>query len=253
MQILLIEDETYAAKRLQTLLAECLPEGNILAVCDSIAGSVAYLDAHPQPDLIFMDIQLADGISFDIFAQTEVTAPVIFSTAFDEYTLKAFKVNSIDYLLKPVDKNELAAAIDKFKRLHQSQTAAPDWQQLLQAVRAPQPDYKTRFLVKSGQEYVRIDTANAAYFYSEDGLTFLMQKSGKRFLLEQSLDRLAQQLDPADFFRINRKQIIGIDGIEKIHAYFNHRLKLDLKPAFTEAVIVSRTRVKAFKKWAGAD
>ena len=249
--ILIIEDEHYAAKRLQTLLAECMSDAHILGVCDSIEDSVEFLKNKPKPDLIFMDIQLADGLSFDIFKQVEVTSPIIFSTAFDEYTLQAFKVNSIDYLLKPVDNKELVAALEKFKTLHQNEVHPKNWQELLQAFQQPKKAYKTRFLVKSGQEFIRLNVENIAYYYSEDGLTFAVSKQGKRHIIDPTLDLLTEQINPEFFYRINRKQIVQIDSIEKIHTYFNNRLKLELKPALTDDVIVSRERVKDFKNWIG--
>ncbi len=249
--ILIIEDEHYAAKRLQTLLSDCLSDAHILSVCDSIEDSVEFLKNKPNPDLIFMDIQLADGLSFDIFKQIEVTVPVIFSTAFDEYTLQAFKVNSIDYLLKPVDKKELSHALEKFKTLHQNKIQAPDWQQLIQNFQQPQKVYKTRFLVKNGQEFIRLKVEDIAYYYSEDGLTFAVTQEGKRHIIDPALDQLSEQINPDLFYRINRKQIVQIDSIAKIHTYFNNRLKLDLRPTYSGDVIVSRERVKDFKKWIG--
>jgi two-component system response regulator LytT len=249
--ILIIEDEHYAAKRLQTLLAECMSDAHILGVCDSIEDSVEFLKNKPKPDLIFMDIQLADGLSFDIFKQVEVTTPVIFSTAFDEYTLQAFKVNSIDYLLKPVDKKELENALEKFKTLYQDKTQSPDWKELLHAFQQPKKVYKTRFLVKNGQEFIRLNMEDVAYYYSEDGLTFAVNKQGKRHIIDPTLDQLLEQINPEFFYRINRKQIVQIDSIEKIHTYFNNRLKLDLRPVYSSDVIVSRERVKEFKQWIG--
>ena len=249
--ILIIEDEHYAAKRLQTLILECLSDAHILSLCDSIEDSVDFLKNQAKPDLIFMDIQLADGLSFEIFKQVEVTSPVIFSTAFDEYTLQAFKVNSIDYLLKPVDKKELAQAIQKFKTLHQNKISSPNWQELLQTFQQPQKIYKTRFLVKNGQEFIRLNIDDIAYFYSEDGLTFAMNKEGKRHIVDPTLDQLLEQINPEYFYRINRKQIVQIDSISKIHTYFNNRLKLDLQPVYSSDVIVSRERVKGFKAWVG--
>jgi len=249
--ILIIEDEHYAAKRLQTLLAECLSDAHIVGVCDSIEDSVEFLKNNPKPELIFMDIQLADGLSFEIFKQIEVMTPVIFSTAFDEYTLQAFKVNSIDYLLKPVDKKELVNALDKFKSLHQNKSQYPNWQELIHTFQQPKKIYKTRFLVKNGQEFIRLNVADVAYFYSEDGLTFAVNTKGKRHIIDPTLDQLLEQINPESFYRINRKQIVQIDSISKIHTYFNNRLKLDLIPVFSDEVIVSRERVKSFKSWIG--
>lgn len=251
MKILIIEDEHYAAKRLKNLLSDALPEAEVCGVFDSIEDSAEYLQNNPQPDLIFMDIQLADGLSFRIFEKVEVKAPVIFSTAFDEYTLQAFKVNSIDYLLKPVEPKELERALAKFKNLYQRSEQKFDYQSLVKLFQAEKKEYKTRFLLKNGQEFVRLNTTDVAYFYSEDGLTFAAGRNGKRHLLDHTLDQLTGELNPDNFFRINRRRIVRAESILKIHTYFNNRLKLDLSPPVKDDVIVSRERVKEFKNWIG--
>ena len=249
MKILLIEDERPAALQLQKLLAKAAPEAQVLSTIDSVEDSVAWLQENSAPDLIFMDIQLADGLSFDIFRQMEVSAPVIFTTAFDQYAVQAFKVNSIDYLLKPVQPEELQAALQKFReRQPQSPPLSPELlQQLLRSVQ--QPQYKERFLVKSGQSLLYIPVEEAAYFYAEDGLNFLLTENKKRYPIDYTLDQLESELDPGRFHRISRKFIVGLPAIHKIHPYFNHRLKLDLRPPFEGEVIVSRDRVSEFKAW----
>ena len=251
MRILIIEDEFPAAQRLKQLIAECKPDAEIINVIDSVEASVLWFKTFAAPDLIFMDIQLADGLSFDIFLQTEVLAPVIFTTAFDQYSLKAFKVNSIDYLLKPIGADDLCAALEKYERYYEKKSALPEraiFEQLLQSM-TQKPHYKERFLVKTGQSMIHIGIDQTAYFFSEDSMVQVQTTGVKKYFIEQTLDHLEPILNPTSFFRINRKIILKIDAIQKIHPYFNNRLKLDLLPAFKEDVIVSRERVKEFKEW----
>jgi DNA-binding LytR/AlgR family response regulator len=247
MRVLIIEDEKPAARNLSRHLLDLRPGFEVLDVLDSVSTAVAWFEQQPEPDLVFMDIQLADGLSFDIFTQVELKVPVIFTTAFDQYTLKAFKVNSIDYLLKPIDPEELDQAIRKFEKLRQP-PSAQTLQQLIQAIQ--KPDYKERFLVKSGQQLIYLPVQSIAYFFSEDGLVFAQQESGKKYVLDFTLDQLEKLLDPEHYFRINRKFILKLSAIQKIHTYFNNRLKLEIHPDTGEVeVIVSRDRVNDFKQW----
>ncbi|MCB0521554.1 MAG: response regulator transcription factor [Lewinellaceae bacterium] len=251
MKILLVEDEQPAAKRLASLLDEHCPEGEVLVdMLESVEASVKWLKSFPMPDLIFMDIQLADGLSFDIFKQVNVTAPVIFTTAFDQYTLAAFKVNSIDYLLKPIDPDELIAALQKFKRFFQK--AAPydrsGLEQMLQSL-LKKEQYKERFLVKSGQHFLHVNVGDIAYFFSEDGVAFAQHSNGKKHIVEYTLDQLESALDPGQFFRINRQMIVRPEAIVKISTWFNSRLKLEMGPPCEANTIVSRERVNDFKNW----
>lgn len=251
MKILIIEDELPAARRLRSLIAETHPQAEILEVLDSVEGAVAWLKTESPPELIFMDIQLADGMSFDIFNHTQVNAPVIFTTAFDQYALKAFKVNSIDYLLKPIDPEELHLAFDKFERHYQSQaTSSYDYEAIHQLMQQMvSKNYKERFLVKMGQQLSYLKVTEIAYFYSEGGLVHALDQKGKRHIIDFTLDQLEEVIRPDDFFRINRKIITGLKAIQKIHTYFNSRLKLELQPTVIDEVIVSRDRVNDFKQW----
>ncbi len=249
MNVLLIEDEQPAAKRLTKLLTDLRPNLRVLDVIDSVEATVSWLRTFPAPDLLFMDIQLADGISFDIFRQVDVRTPVIFTTAFDEFTLKAFKVNSVDYLLKPIDPDELAAALHKFDLL-QPASAPPALEKLLQQL-AP-PTYKERLMVKTGQQLGYVPVSSLAYLYSDEGLTFAVDTAGKRSILDYTLDQTEGFLSPKQFFRISRKLIVNLQAIHKIHVYFNSRLKLDLLPPPAFEVIVSRERVGDFKAWLDA-
>jgi DNA-binding LytR/AlgR family response regulator len=254
MKMLLIEDEAPAARRLAGLILEIRPNATLLGPLESVEMAVDWLEKNPSPDLIFMDIQLADGLSFDIFQKIEVVAPVIFSTAFDQYLQRAFKVHSVDYLLKPVGRDELLSAIEKFEKHYlvgekSSNPAALDarfFEKMMQNLQ--KPAYKSRFLVKNGATLGHLATTEIAYFYSEDSLTFA-KTTDRKFMLDQPLDLLESQLDPADYFRISRKLIVSISSVKKIHPHLNGRLKLDLAPATDLETFVSRERVHDFKEW----
>ena len=250
MKTLIIEDEIPAAKRLEKLLSTHCPECIIIEFLDSVESASNWLTNNPSPDLIFMDIQLADGLSFDIFSKTEITAPVIFTTAFDQYTLRAFKVNSVDYLLKPIDPEELKKAIEKFRKYfaHPNSYDQSGIENMLKSVLHKQ-DFKERFLVKTGQYLQSIPVQEIAYFYSDDGIAFAQCSSGKKHIVEYTLDQLENLLNPTDFFRINRQVIVRPESIQKIATWFNSRLKLDLLPLNDLNFIVSRDRVANFKKW----
>ncbi|MEL6866897.1 MAG: LytTR family DNA-binding domain-containing protein [Bacteroidota bacterium] len=247
--ILIIEDELPASRRLSQLILECRPNAVISDVIDSVDAAVKWLRNFKSPQLIFMDIQLADGLSFDIFNQVDISSPVIFTTAYDQYTLKAFKVNSVDYLLKPIDPEELLAAFCKFEKVFQ-EPQRYDRNAIQELVTAmTQKAYKERFLVKMGQQLHYISTQEVAYFYSEDGMVHVKSRNSKQHIIDYTLDQLEEVLPPESFFRINRKIIIHIDSMKKIHTYFNSRLKLDLWPNTQLDAIVSRDRVGDFKRW----
>ncbi len=247
-KILIIEDEEANADRLQRFLLKIRPTMEVLDVLDSVKKSIAWLSENEAPDLIIMDIRLADGLCFEIFQQAEVKSPVIFTTAYDEYAIKAFKYNSIDYLLKPVDKDELEAAINKFEQLS---TQSVDQQLLIENLLATiQPKaYRTRFLIPYRDSYQRINVGDIAFFYSQVGINYATLFNGETVIIPQTLETLEQQLDPAVFFRANRQYIVHIDSIEKVHNYFNSKLKLEIKNCTDPDVIVSRTKAPLFKAW----
>ncbi|MBO0929770.1 LytR/AlgR family response regulator transcription factor [Fibrella aquatilis] len=267
MNVFIVEDEELAVRKLTKLLQEVDPTIEIVGTAASVRASVSWLEQNrnsgqPAPDLILMDIELADGQSFDIFEQTPVESPVIFTTSYDEYALKAFKVNSIDYLLKPIKRRELEASLEKHYRLRSQNTAVqtPDLdagrvaidvlvQQLRQQIQPA--DYRKRFLVRHLQQWVPIEVADVAYFYSEDGVSLFRTNNNQKFSLDYTLDELEAMLDPTQFFRANRQFIIDINSVQQIHPYFNNKLKLTIKPAPTDEVIVSRERATDFKKWMG--
>lgn len=253
MNILIIEDEYHAVKRLKSLLAKLVKDCNILAVLDSVEDAVNWFSEEEHPDLVFMDIQLADGISFSIFKEVEINAPIIFTTAYDQYSLKAFKVNSIDYLLKPIDEKELNQALNKYYKINKKEIA-PDLVSLSKLVQHInlEKNYKERFLLKSRDKYSFLLADEIAFFYSEDSLTFIISKTGKSYVYDASLNAIAIELNPKKFFRINRKQIIHFESIHKLDTYFNNRLILKLQPDSKQEFIVSRDNVKDFKKWLGA-
>jgi DNA-binding LytR/AlgR family response regulator len=248
IRVLIIEDELPAAKRLKKILGEVNHFIEIVHHCESIFSTLDFLQSKTEIDLIFMDIRLGDGISFDLFNLASITAPVIFTTAFDEYLLKAFKVNSIDYLLKPIDPMELAAAIDKYK-VHYSKdfTSVLDLSSLLNLIQTPQP--KERFLIKNGTQMSIVPTSEIQYFFTEDGYSFLVTVQGKKHLIDFTLDQLQKEVNAKDFFRINRSMIVSVNAIKKVEQYFNSRFSLELSPVFHESVIVAREKVKDFKEW----
>lgn len=257
MNVLIIEDEGLAARRLTKLLAEEDAQIQVVQTTPSVEMSVAYLETEPALDLIFMDIELADGQSFEIFEQTVVSVPVIFTTSYDEYAIKAFKVNSIDYLLKPVKQHELAASLQKYRRLNrQPETPAMPVvaiDALVQQLRQKDhsTDYRRRFLVRHLSQWVPVDVSDIAYFQSEESITLFRTESGQKFSVDYTLDEVESMLDPVLFFRINRQFLIHIHSVQQIQPYFNHKLSLQLKPMPSAEVVVSRERVSDFKKWMG--
>ncbi|MCC9136579.1 LytR/AlgR family response regulator transcription factor [Pontibacter silvestris] len=252
MRIFIIEDEKLAADRLAKLLLQLESTANVVATAPSVRKTIEILRLNPQLDLIFMDIQLADGLSFEIFEQVPVEVPVIFTTAYDAYAIKAFKVNSIDYLLKPIDEEELQAALEKFRKLNRQTTAtAPQLGALEQAMQLlnGSKNYKSRFVVKVGEHLHMIPMENVDYFYSFEKATFLHCSSGKRFAIDYTLEQLEQLVNPQYFFRVNRGYLVSLKAIKDIVAWSNSRLKLELRQASKEEVVVSREKVQAFKAW----
>jgi two-component system, LytTR family, response regulator LytT len=251
MKILIVEDEDLAVKKLQKTLQAVDPAANVVGVADSIKATVSWLQANPAPDLILMDIELADGQSFEVFQLVEVKSPVIFTTSYDEYALRAFKVNSVDYLLKPVQKDELEAALNKYRKLKGNADISMDnlvkeLQQKLQP-----KEYRKRFLVKHGQKLVSIDVDEIGYFYSDGRLNFFKTNDNRKFVVDYTMDELADMLDPEKYFRISRSFYVSVNSIEKIDDYFGNRLILGLKPAVDKEALVSREKVTDFKKWMG--
>jgi two-component system, LytTR family, response regulator LytT len=250
MKILLIEDEEPAAKRLQKMLQEIEPSAVLTDNIVSVASAIKWFKENELPDLIIADIQLSDGLSFEIFKAVEVLCPVIFTTAYDQYAIEAFKVNSIDYLLKPIKKEELASAVSKFKKIKPA-VPAIDINQLLKSFASPGADYKKRFVVRYGEHIKTINIEEVAFFYTEDKINFLTTKEGRRFTIDFNLDALEAMLDPKDFFRINRQYIISIKSITEMFAYTKSRVLIKLNPPAKHETIVSTERSAEFKLWLG--
>lgn len=253
MKILIVEDEPFAADALAAIIKKLRAQAEILTSLGSIEETVDWLKSHQPPGLIFCDIHLSDGNSFEIFRQVEVKCPVIFTTAYNQYALEAFKVNSIDYLLKPIKPEEVARALDKFENLQQQQLAQSlvNLQQLLQTSPAqPQPqNFKSRFMVKHGQGLKAIALEDVAYFWAEEGVVFLVTNPGKRYIINYTLEQLEEQVDPQLFFRANRQMMLHIKSVQEVRPYFKGRLSLVLNPSTTEEVIVSSSKSHDFKNW----
>jgi len=245
MTVLLIEDEEAAAGRLEKLILKIEPEAIVLEHIDSVEAAIAWLDHKSHPDLIFMDIHLADGSSFEIFDHVQVNCPVIFTTAFDQYAIQAFRVSAVDYLLKPIKREELQAAFDKYRK--RASSNAVDYSKLASSLK--DEPYTRRFLIKIGQHIRMVDVSEAAYFYTENKITFLVDREGKRYPLDYSLEKLEEIVDPRHFFRVNRQMIIGLDAIVEMFAYSKSRVKVVLDPLTDTEVIVSTERSPHFKKW----
>jgi two-component system response regulator LytT len=250
MNVLILEDESAAARRIQKLLAEAAPDAKVVAVLESIADAGQWLGAHTAPDIILSDIHLADGLALQLFQEQRVNVPVIFTTAYDAYTLKAFKLNSVDYLLKPIDVAELKTALDKYRQLHSpGDKQALQLAELMRQMTTGKEPYKSRFLVKMGERLIIVPVADVAYIRADDKVVFLHTNDGKKYLIDDPLDELTRSLDPVTFFRVNRTYIAPLSSIEKIHNHFNGRLKLELRHSDDKEIFVSRARVADFKKW----
>lgn len=249
MNCLIIEDEFPAAERLQAILLKVAPEYLQVATLGSVREAIPWLRSHPAPDLILSDIQLSDGLSFDIYEQVPVSSPIIFTTAYDDYAIKAFKLNSIDYLLKPVKPQELRKALDKLQSVR-APLPPVQLQELVQLLRKPEAKvYKQRFLVEGKDQLLVIGEAEIAYFMTAHEIVYLVRTDGKRWAVEYTLDQLAEMLDPLRFFRLNRQFIGHIGAIARIHPFFNGKLKLQLTPDPGEEILVSREKAPGFRLW----
>ena len=248
IRTLIIEDEQPAASRLEKLLKEVEPGVRVVDVIDSIESAVKWFETNDPPDLLMLDIQLADGLSFEIFKRVRINSFVIFTTAYDEYAIRAFELNSIDYLLKPVDRNRLQKSLEKYHQLsgHSQQL---NMETLLEAIEGRKSMYKKRFAVNIGSKIISVETRLVAYFYSLEKSTYLCTFDNRHYPLDFSLEHLEQLLDPDMFFRINRKVIIQFTSIEKIHILSRSRVKLEVRPPPAEDMLVSTARTHAFRVW----
>lgn len=251
MNILIIEDEQLAQERLQLLIKAYDPNIQIAGCLESVEETVNWLNTKPHPDLILLDIHLSDGQSFEIFKRTQTQKPIIFITAYENYALDAFRLFSIDYILKPVTSEALAAAINKYKTISDAFTPA-DYKLLMEQIKdTSTANYRTRFLAKVGQRLFFIPASDVAYFAADNKIIFLIDRQGNRFVINSTMEKLEAELNPKDFFRLSRKIIIHAEAIDQVKPYQNNRLKLQLKEiAASEEIIISRERVAAFKEWA---
>lgn len=249
MKVLILEDETLAADRIKKMIREIDDSIEILADIKSIEEGVKWFEENPQPDLIISDIRLLDGLSFDLFKKVNTEAPVIFTTAYDQYAIKAFDVNSIDYLLKPIQREKLQASIEKHIKRSQDNKFPADFSSLYDLIQVQKKAYKSRFMIKAGQKILALPIEKVAYFFSQHKLTYAVTKEDKKYPIDQPLEVVDSQLDPKQFFRANRQYIISIDSIGEIHPYFKGRMKVTLNPAAEEDITISSEKTPEFKHW----
>ncbi len=249
MNIIIIEDEKPSARRLQRMLAKLEMETEVML--HSVEESIEWFQKNPHPDLIFLDIQLSDGLSFEIFEAVEIKSSVIFTTAYDEYALQAFKLNSIDYLLKPIDEDDLKKAVSKFKdRIPKPQTVSLDFDDIKKLLINPiERDYKKRFSVRVGQHLKLVNIEDVECIYSENKGTYVFTNEGRNYLLDGTLEQIENELEPKKFFRVSRKFFVNIDAIKDMISYTNSRLQIKLNTFKEQEIIVARERVKDFKDW----
>jgi DNA-binding LytR/AlgR family response regulator len=253
MKVLIIEDEAPAFRRIQKILEEIDPAISIIDVIDTVSESVKWFNNHRMPDLIFMDIQLSDGLSFEIFDNVKVSAPVIFTTAFDEYMLRAFKVNSINYILKPIKKEDVAFSLQKYQGLKDAfNDGGRDINELIRGIKLDDKKFKSRYLVKQGDKFLSINTEDIAFFYAHNALVYLKTKEGRSHIMDYNLDELTQQLDPEMFIRANRQFILSFGSIKAVHKYHKGKLLVETFLPTEEPVTISAERVSSFKEWFGA-
>ncbi len=253
MEVLIIEDEQLGAEKLSRLLTSIDDSIRIAGNTRSIKSSVEWLLQHEHPDIILMDIELTDGQSFEIFNHVAIKSMVIFTTSYDEYALQAFKVNSVDYLLKPIKKRELKNALDKYQQWQQRFSASTlNVEQLIQELKQQQPKtWRSRFLVKQGQKLLSVEINEIAYFYADGRVCFFITWSRQKYIVDYTIEELEQMLDPQQFYRANRAFILNIKAIAQIHNYFNGKLKLQLQPDIDREVLISREKATEFKEWMG--
>lgn len=249
MQILILEDEEQALNRLQKLITEVVPDAVLVGYAVSVQAAVEWLENNIMPDLIFMDIQLADGNSFQLFNKVKINCPVVFTTAYEDYALQAFKVNSVDYLLKPIDKMDVKRAIDKLKLLQASRSFTVDYSAILKTIQPPEKKYKDRFIIKLGDTIKSVSLPDVAYFYTENKANFICTNEGKRFPVDFNLDQIEQMVNPKKFFRINRQFIIGHHAIEEMKAHTRSRVIVKLSPPSKLDTVVAIDRATDFRNW----
>lgn len=248
MRILIIEDEIAAARRLRKMISEAVKEAEITDVLDSVKASVKWLETNEHPDIVFMDIHLADGNCFEIFEQVEINCPIIFITAYDTYAVRAFEVNAIAYLMKPVKSADLEAAFKKFSKL-KSSSSNFSYQRLLETIHAEGGSFQKRLLLKIGQTIRALEINDIAYFYTHDKIVTIVTSDNRKYPADYTLDQLEKMLDPKLFFRINRQFIVSSKAIREMYVISKSRVKMVLHPPIDAETAVSSERVATFKKW----
>ncbi|WP_192878013.1 MULTISPECIES: LytR/AlgR family response regulator transcription factor [Arenibacter] len=253
LKVLIIEDEIPAQRLLKETLQEINFETEVIGCLNSIKSAVAWFENNPHPEIVLLDIQLSDGLSFEIFKQVKIESTIIFTTAFDEYAIQAFKVNSIDYLLKPVEKDELQTAFEKYqhynKQFIKEQHSNIDFSELASLIKSEKTEYRKRFLIQSNESFFHLSIEDIAFFYSMQGITFAVTLEKREYPVNFSLESLKEQLHPDNFFKINRQFIMSMDAIKRVHSYFNGKLKLEIIPSHTEDIIIGKDKAAAFKRW----
>lgn len=255
MKVIIVEDELHNYRLLRGMVEKLRPEWEIEERLESVKSTIDWLENNPSPDLIFMDIQLTDGVSFSVFDKVHVESMVIFTTAYDEYALRAFQVNSVDYLLKPVKLDKLEQAIEKFEHLihlHKNQNESrPDYKELLQAITQGEKKYRKRFMISGATSYFKLDVEDIAWFYTENRITTAITFQGKEHVIDLTIEKLEEQLDPELFFRTNRSTIVHINAIRKFENHFGGKLILRLIHPFEAPIMISRLKAAEFKEWVG--
>lgn len=246
MNAVIIEDELPAARKLERLLKEVRPDIQVLTILESVKSAVEWFGSKPNPDIIFSDIQLSDDLSFEIFKQIEISVPIIFTTAYDEYAINAFNHFSIDYLLKPIRPEHLKRAISKIDKLSNFNTGI-DFNSLVESI--SKREYKKRVLVYAGENIISLPINRISYFFCEDGISFIKTTGNKQFIVNESINELETECDPLLFFRANRQFLVSINSVQKVSPYFNQRLKLYLNPEPSTEVFVSKLKATSFKNW----
>ncbi|APG64481.1 hypothetical protein LPB136_03485 [Tenacibaculum todarodis] len=253
IKVLIIEDEIPAQRLLKETLQEIDIKTEVIGCLNSIKSAVDWFQNNPHPDIVLLDIQLSDGLSFEIFKQVNIENSIIFTTAYDEYAIQAFKVNSIDYLLKPVEKDELQTAFEKYYQYNtqfiHDQNSNIDFKELASLIKSEKPNYRKRFLIQSNESFFHISVEEIALFYSMQGITFAVTFEKREYPVNFSLESLKEQLQPDSFFKINRQFVVSMDAIKRVHSYFNGKLKLEIEPSHAEDIIVGKDKASAFKRW----
>ena len=253
IKVLIIEDELPAQRLLKETLKEITIETALITCLNSIKSSVEWFQKNDHPDVVLLDIQLSDGLSFEIFKQVKVDSMIVFTTAYDEYAMQAFKVNSLDYLLKPIEKDELETAFQKFneynKSFVQEQNTSVDFTELASLISSQKTEYRKRFLIQSNESFFHLSVEKIAYFYSVAGVTLAVTFDKREYPINFSLESLKEQLNPDLFFKVNRQIIINIESIQKVHSYFNNKLLIETQPKHKEEILIGKDKTASFKKW----